>query len=496
MIQLRPYQQKLIDDTEIALSGGTRRTLIQLPTGGGKGRILPRLAKLRAQNGRRVLIVAHRAELIDQICAALDDENMAYGRVQPGHPMLRFPIQVGMVQTVSRRLHKLVPPDDIMVDEAHHMPAGQYVAMLEAWPEAALTGLTATPVRTDQSGLGDYFDLMVQGPTTAELIAEKFLADYEYYMPSPDFDAAGIGTQMGDFNPGEALRAMSKAKIVGDAVSHYRKYLAGRPAIVFCMGVKHTHDVAAEFSAAGIRAAGVDGKMDMSLRKSRLAALAAGELDVITAADVISEGVDIPAVAGAIMLRPTCSTSLFLQQVGRALRPKKDGSKAILLDHVGNARRHGLPADPRRWSLDKAEAPKIEMKTCSRCMRVFAKGTEKETASAQCARAGSEDDPCPMLITAPPANAQKEISQIVSGELEAVLNPWAWAGGIDPVLARGPEWTALIDKANTEDRLNMVARARGYKRGWVQHILRSRGADIPMSHWQRKNTSVRQGVSA
>ena len=486
MITLRDYQERLIEQVQGAFASNIRRVLIQLPTGGGKGRILPRLARLRAETGRRVLIVAHRAELIDQISAALDDEGLMYGRIQPGHPRMDFPVQVGMVQTVSRRLKTLRDFDDIMVDEAHHMPAGQYTAMLKAWPNAALTGLTATPIRTDGAGLGDYFDQMFCGPTTDELIRRGYLAGFDYYMPSRQLDLSGVGKSMGDYQRDAAMRAMTKARIVGDAVAHYRQYLNGRPAIVFCMGVKHTHEVAAMFCEAGIKAAGVDGRMEMSLRRERLAGLASGELQVVTAADVISEGVDIPAVAGAILLRPTVSTSLYLQQVGRALRLKPDGSRAIILDHVGNAQRHGIPTDPRLWSLDAEQqnGKAQNVVTCKLCHRVFHEGTARKIAGAECHRS-----PCAILKPEPKVTEEKS-PDVVKGTLEAVEDRWAWAKGIDPYVAHGPELTALIAHAGADkERLEMIARARGYKHGWVRHRLRAAGADIPMNRWEKQQAA-------
>lgn len=496
MIQLRDYQEQLISEGMHRFSNGARRVLLQLPTGGGKGRILPRLARMLHDRSLSVIAVAHRAELIDQIANALDDEDMQYGRIQPGWPMLRLSVQVGMVQTVARRLSRLRAPDFILVDEAHHMPAGQYQAMCAEWPHARLIGLTATPVRTDRSGLDEFFDELVLGPTTRDLISRGFLADYQYFMPSPDFDAAGIGTQMGDYKTRDALKAMEKAKIVGDAVGHYRQHLLGRPAIAFCMGVEHTHSVAKQFSEAGFRSAGIDGKMDMTLRRARLKALANGQLDVLTAADVVSEGVDIPHVAGAILLRPTCSLSLFLQQVGRALRVKPDGSKAVILDHVGNAKRHGLPADPRGWTLKGPSESATNLRTCKRCLRVFDKDAARDVAEAECERVGSSDDPCPIMAPAAAAGAgMRSVGEVVEGLLEAVTDPWEWAGGIDPIRASGPEWRALLAKADTEHKLKQIAVARGYRHGWVRRILLERG-EIAPNAWERQQRWNGEGATA
>ena len=468
-ITLRPYQSAMVEGFRAAYAGGRRRVLGVLPTGGGKGRLLAHVAAGTAAKGKTIVVMAHRAELVDQICANLDDEGVPYGRIQPGWPMLRYRVLVGMVQTIVRRLSKLPVPDLLLIDEAHHAPAGQYVAITTAWPQARMLGVTATPSRSDGQGLGQYFDVMVQGPSMADLIQAKHLADYEYYLPSPDFDMAGAGSAMGDFKAADALKIMAKAKIVGDAVQHYQTHLGRRPAIAFCMGVQHCEDTAAEFRAAGLRSAHVDGKMDMTLRRERLAGLANGLIDVLTAADVISEGVDIPAIAGAILLRPTQSVGLHLQQVGRALRLKPDGSRAVILDHVNNARLHGFPADPRKWTLDHSPKPDAPaLRNCETCFRAFPAGEARAIALTECRR-----EACPMQVVKPDAEMQEPPLR-TAGMLERASDPWAWAGGIDPLRAAGPEWRALIARAQTEEQLRMISRARGFKRGWTTHVLRDR----------------------
>jgi hypothetical protein len=164
--------------------------------------------------------------------------------------------------------------------------------------------------------------------------------------------------------------------ITGSVIEHYRERLDPGAAVCFCITRRHAEHVAAQFIEAGIPAAAIDGEMGRFQRADILGRLRRGELRILTSCDLISEGFDCPAVAGAILLRPTASLALHLQQVGRALRPKPDGSEAVILDHVGNAARHGLPDDPRVWSLEaakrKAEQPKI--RRCDACGAVFAQG--------------------------------------------------------------------------------------------------------------------------
>ena len=469
-VTLRQYQADLVAAARAEFARGHRRVLAVLPTGGGKGRVLAHLGASVAACGKRVTIMAHRAQLVKQICDNLDDEGVPHTRIQPGWPMLDLPVAVGMVQTIVRRLGKLPIPDLSLTDEAHHAIAPQYRRIAEAWPGAREMGVTATPVGAGGRGLDAAYDAMVVGPSTAELIDAKHLADYEYYLPSPDFSMEGVPMERGDYQPAAALRMVTASKIVGDAVAHFQKHLAKRTAITFCMGVQHAKDVAEQFREAGIRSAHIDGSMPDDEREALFAGLASGGLDNLTAADVVSEGVDIPSVSGIIMLRPTGSLGLLLQQVGRGLRLKPDGSRAVILDHVGNARRHGFPADPRKWVLTgKVTVAAPTLAECPKCYRAFAAADARQTALATCTRPGI----CPMhtaRVIAAPA-----LPIIVTpGQLERALNPWAWAGGINPLTARGLELKALIAAAPSEQELKMIARALGYHHRWVGHIMRDR----------------------
>jgi superfamily II DNA or RNA helicase len=442
--------------------------LAQLPTGGGKGRILAAATARTVANGKRITLMAHRAELVEQICRNLDDEGVPHGRIMPGWPTMRYPVRVGMVQTIARRVNGLEAPDLLLVDEAHHAPASQYVAIAKAWSAARVLGVTATPIRTDGQGLADHFDALVIGPSVADLIRDGFLAQYDYYVPKAGFSMDGARKVAGDYSQSDALAIMDKAKIVGDAIGHYRQRLGGRPAIAFCMGIEHCERVAADFVTAGIASLHVDGQMSLADRAQRLQMLADGRLMVLTAADVISEGVDIPTVAGAILLRPTMSTGLFLQQVGRALRPKPDGSRAVILDHVDNRKRHGLPADPRKWSLDGLpKLPPPAIRECDVCHRVFPREDARAIAMDECEK-DAED--CGILR---PGKGRPQAG-VIAGELEAVADAWAWTGGIDPILAHGDEYKALLSRAKTRQQLDMIARARGYKPGWAWRVMQDR----------------------
>lgn len=465
-IVLRDYQADAVERIRGALRRH-RRVLFVLPTGGGKTVVFSYISERAGLKGSRVLIVAHRREIIDQISRALSEMGVEHGLILPGHTMTDSPVQVGMIQTIARRLDRLTRPHLLVVDEAHHAVAGSWRMLTDRLPDTKILGVTATPQRMDGKGLGDAFDIIVEGPQVRDLIAGTHLSGFEYLAPPTKADLSGVATRMGDFDRAQAARIMDQAVITGDAVEHYARHLDGRPAIAFCISIEHAEHVAEMFRSRGWRAGAVDGTMPPEQRRGLITALGTGGLNVLTSCDLISEGVDVPVVAGAILLRPTKSLSMFLQQIGRCLRKKPDGSAAVILDHVGNVERHGLPDAPRVWTLagraKRDSAP--PNRTCPTCYAVFPVG-----AVIECAQ-GSD---CGIATEA--SGGRPELRQ-VGGELVRFTDPLAWTLGIDIAAARGRDFFRLLDLSEEmPDRLGQIAKARGYKRGWVRHIIAERAA--------------------
>lgn len=451
--QLRDYQQSAIAGVRRAF-GGRRRVLFVLPTGGGKTVVFSWIAHKAGLRGKRILIVAHRREIIEQISRALASMDVPHGLVIPDTEMTDDQVQVAMIQTAARRLDKLAVPDLLIVDEAHHAVAGSWQKLTDWLPDDSLIlGVTATPQRLDGKGLGDAFDVIVEGPQTADLIAAGHLSRFDYFAPPPKVDLSAVRTRMGDYAVDALATAMDRPTVTGDAVQHYAKFLAGRPAIAFCVSVDHATHVAESFRSSGWQAASVDGSMRQDDRRARIEALGSGGLNVLTSCELISEGVDVPVVAGAILLRPTQSLAMYLQQIGRCLRLKPDGGNAIILDHVGNMGRHGLPDQRRTWSLAGRQAGAAPIRTCPTCYAVFPIGARPECMlGSECGLAPAPSAPRPEL-------------KRVDGELTRVEPPPAWAQGLD--LARGPYRRLLALAGGNRDRLEAIAKARGYKRGWV-----------------------------
>lgn len=375
-MNLRPYQQQAISDLRMAYRSGAQAPLLVAPTGAGKTIILAAITQAAAARDRRILILVHRRELIRQTSAKLTYAGVVHGIIAAGFVPSDQPVQVASVQTLARRLQQQHwQPDLIVIDEAHHAIAGTWSNVISYWPDSLLLGVTATPIRQDGRGLGAMFDRLVLGPSTADLMAAGHLTRVKLYAPPQVADLTGIRTRAGDYANDQAAAAMTRPTVTGDAITHYQRIAAGQPAIAFCCNVNHATSVCDAFNAAGISAATLLG--NTTDRDALIARFAAGALKVLVTVDVVSEGFDCPGAAVAILLRPTQSEGLYLQQVGRVLRPAPGKAAAIILDHVGNVHRHGWPDDVRPWSLDdrlrtgKGGQPAPSVRTCPECFAAF-----------------------------------------------------------------------------------------------------------------------------
>jgi DNA repair protein RadD len=458
---LRQYQHEAVAAIRQAFKR-YRRVLFVLPTGGGKTIVFSYVAMQATAKGNRVLILAHRQEILDQISTALTDMGVIHGLIRPGHAVTAHPVQIGMVQTVARRLGKLAEPKFLIIDEAHHAVAGTWTRIAGAWPKAKVLGVSATPERLDGVGLGEAFDELVIGPDIRALIDAGYIAPFRYLAPSTAIDLSSVRSVGGDYSAADLENALDNECITGDVVEHYQKHLLGRTAIVFCVTTAHAEHVAARFRDNGIPAASIDGAMSADQRRDLVNKLRDGGIRVLASCEVISEGFDAPAVGGAILLRPTKSFALFRQQVGRCLRPKPDGSAAVIVDHVDNVSRHGLPDAVHEWSLhskkrtqgDRRQQAAAGCRKCQACDEVFPTG------------AGLDMCPMPEMEG---CLFQPSLPVERCGELEDVGSA-PWAHGLDIRNARGWQWFQLLQHADGDPaRLRQIQVARGYKPAWVRY---------------------------
>ena len=458
-MQLRPYQAQAIDDLRNAYRSGSRSPLLCLPTGGGKTVIFSAIAQASAAKGNNVLILVHRRELLRQASAKLRAVGLQHGTIAAGLPLTSEQVQVASVQTLVRRLSRLQwEPGLIIIDEAHHAVAGSWSRVLDHWPNAFRLGVTATACRLDGRGLGNAFDQLVIGPTVAHLTASSYLADARIYAPPVLANLGGLHTRAGDYATDEAADAMDRPTVTGDAVTHYQKHATGKAAIAFCCNTKHAASVAAQFQAAGINAATLLGTTKPEQRDQLVSDLGAGRLQVLVTVDVVSEGFDCPGASVAILLRPTKSESLYLQQVGRVLRPKPDGSKALILDHVGNVMRHGFPDDAREWSLadglrrTRATSAAPTVRTCPSCYAAF-----------------KPQPICPVCGTDCAPKHKRAMAQ-VDGELQELRRE-----SVRQRIAERTNNRREQGRARSLQSLLALAKERGYSPGWAYKVYASRG---------------------
>ena len=440
---LRPYQNQLANDIRAAFGSGANRPLAVSPTGSGKTVLFSYITSQVLKRGSRVIIVAHRREILDQISATLKRVGVPHGFIQAGKSTSNQPAMVASIQTLARRLDTIPAPDLVIIDEAHHAVSKSYVQMFAAWPTAKFIGVTATPERLDGKGLGAMFDRMVMGPSVQWLIDNGFLAQPVYYAPREVVDLSQVHTVAGDFDRSEAEEIVDTPRITGDAVTHYVRFCNRQRAVAFCISVAHAQHVADTFNSCGIPSASIDGTLDPEVRKQRVEDLTAGKILVLTSCELISEGFDLPAVNAAILLRPTQSLSMHLQQVGRALRPYPGKTNAIILDHVGNCLRHGLAEQERDWDLGGREkrlkkSSLVETKQCSKCFAIF--------AGTVCPQCGSQRE-----------IAIREIEE-VDGELQRL--------SIEDISKKREE-RREEGKCKTLDDFRALAKLRGYKLGWA-----------------------------
>ena len=475
MIQLREYQERGVDGIRDAFRNGRRSIAYIAPTGSGKTVVMSYIANGARAKGNRMMIVVHRQELVKQTSKALAEFGVEHGFITADRPQSYAPVVVSMIQTLVKRVD-VVPPDLLMIDEFHHGLAESYRQIILRFPKAKILGLTATPQRLDGRGLGAICEELVIGPTVKELIARGFLCQPIYYAPPTALDMSGVASRCGDFSRAETERRVDRPVITGSAVEHYQKICPGVPAVAFCATVKHAEHVRDQFIAAGIASATIDGKLSDDDRADRVEALTTGRIKVLTSVDVISEGFDLPKMTAAILLRPTESLSLHLQQLGRPLRPFEGKANAIIMDHVGNCMRHGLAEEAREWSLEgktgkrkNAAAIQEVLSTCPQCNAVHV------SAPA-----------CPQCGHVYPVKARNVAE--VDGTLQALT--------MQAIMAERAKVQKRVEvgRAQTRAELEAIAKTRGYSAKWVPMMLSLRAKKNFAAKTQTFIESTRHGA--
>jgi len=362
---LRPYQRELVERVRAEYRTGARSVLMQLGTGGGKTHTAAALIARSVAKGRRVVFLAHLDALLDDTSERLAAVGIAHGIVQADRPTdPGAPVQVCSLATLARR--GAAPAADLAIlDECHRAAAPSVRAVLEAYPRARLLGLTATPERGDGQPLGDVFERLVCGPTVRELTTAGHLVPAVVLSPPV---------------PGEGALAL-------DPVEAYQRHAPGTRALVFCTTVEQAEDVAARMP---VPTQTVLGDTPREIRRAVRERVTSGRLRVLVGCSAFLEGFDLPAIETVVLARALGTASSYLQAVGRGLRASRATGKRglLVLDLVGTAIAHGLPADDRVWSLEGAAVRRTgealkPLCRCRQCFAIFAAGP------ATCPRCGA-----------------------------------------------------------------------------------------------------------
>ena len=442
LIELRPYQEEYIRKVREAYINGYRAPCVVAPCGAGKSVIIGSIAKQTADKGNRVLFLVHRKELCDQIEGTFNFI---------GVPKENY--EIGMVQTIVRRLDKTIKPQLIITDENHHGLAASYRKIYDYFSDVPKLGFTATPIRLNGSGLGDINDILIEEVNAKWLIENGFLAPYKYYAPKLiDTEQLKLNS-LREFSNASINKAMEQKTIYGDVIKHYKQLADGEQAIAYCHNIESSKVTEQAFIHHGIKAKHIDAKTPKLERDEIIERFRKGEIKVLCNVDLIGEGFDVPDCSTVIMLRPTQSLSLYIQQSMRGMR-YKEGKTSIIIDHVDNVRRHGLPDMEREWSLEgkknesKAE---IQVKECVNCFAVYL----------------SKEDKCPECGHVPEVEVKESNYEVdESAELKEMTEE---DKQVIQLNFKTPQ------ECNSFKELSELGKALNYKPGWAYYQAKLRG---------------------
>jgi DNA repair protein RadD len=473
MLELRPYQRDIVEQVE-RLS----HPLIPLPTGGGKTVIAAHIIREATAQRRYVMFVVHRRELVLQASAKLLNEGVEHAILMGAESSeyLGQRCVVASIQTLYARAFRnkrieRPPADIIFFDEAHHCRARTYWETREAYSNAKIIGLSATPARGDGRGLGgDLFSDLVKVPTYAELIELGFLVPPIVYAPVVP-DLSGVKTlDTGDYSPSELEARMNSNVLVGGIIEHWHKIGENRPTIAFTSGVKHSAHLRDEFRLSGVAAEHIDAKTPLDERKRIIADFRAGRVRVLCNCMIFTEGFDEPSASCLVLARPTRLLAMYRQMAGRVLRPHPGKSDAQILDHSGAVYRHGYPDDEIEWTL---EADDLAVNQSERARRNADPHHRGLCECPACGAVRTEGEGCLHCGWKP--ETRPRVLEVQDGDLGRV--------------GRDRSVNALPDDALQLHReLRYIEAQRNYKSGWAAWQFRRRAGQFPPWAWNNYPT--------
>lgn len=438
---LRDYQLDIYMKVVDEIKHGKRGILVNLPCRSGKSYIMSEMIN-NLKNGYG-LVLAHRKELIKQHIDLLKNLSIKNYRV-------------ASVFTEANHLGEYEKPSVIFIDECHLSEATSYKKVCHYY-NTLIIGFTATPVRLNGDKLS-LFDCIVTGISAKELQNKGAISEYDYYAPDIGISSDDISVVRGDYSNHELQELFSKSIVYGDVVKYYKLLAEGRQAIAYCVSVLESQKLVEQFIKQGISAKHLDSKTPKKIRNKIMDEFKCGQFTILCNVGLISEGITIPNCDVCLLVRPTMSLALYIQQAMRCLTP--DGKKSIIIDFVGNFQRHDLPTADREWTLDgivkrheiNNEDGSYTIRQCLQCLRVF------KTAS-KCPYCGFEYEV-----------KGKELKQMQDIELKKIENQEK-----EKLKQHKKELRMEVGKARSKADLIRIARERGYNIGWVYIQMKLKG---------------------
>ena len=358
--RLRPYQQ-YIKNRVFNIWNSQYNVMVQLPTGTGKTVLFTSIIKDLSKIKRsKIVILAHRKELIEQISEHLSHYNIEHGLITSGKSRrLDLSVQVASVQTLTHEknieLLKELNPQFIIIDEAHHSLADTYTKFWKECGDCWKLGVTATPYRLNLHSFRSHFDKYIESDTIEDFIKSGYLADYDFYTDNPNsslsrtIESIKEKSSTRDYNTATLLRALNVQKHIQRLIVCYEQYVKGKKGIVYAINKEHAHNICNAYQIIGVQAVYVDSDTPKLERQKIVEQFRNNEIQVMVNVDIFSEGFDCPDVEFIQLARPTWSLGKYLQQVGRGMRPSENKQKTVILDNARMFEKFGFPSDKRSW---------------------------------------------------------------------------------------------------------------------------------------------------
>ena len=459
---LRDYQEKAIKDIRSQFSRGKKRILLVSPTGSGKTVVACEIIKLAMKKDSHCLFVANRRILVNQCSNKLRENGISHGVMMAGKTSNALSaVQVASIQTFISRKKDLdwdfIRPygDLLIIDEAHRSTSKSFLELLDEYPASLVIGLTATPIRNDGAGLGNIYDEIVESSSIKKLTEKGWLVPERFVAPTMP-DLKGVKITGGDYNPKQLDERMNTTQLTGDIVTHWIKFGKGRPTVAFASSIAHSKYIANVFRHNGVEAGHIDGEMSELEREIVLDDYERGRIEVLSNCQVLSEGFDSPRTSCIILARPTRSYPLYLQMIGRSLRPFENKKDTLVIDHSGAVYRHGFLSDIPEWVLTKKKlkpkekklklAEKTQPFTCTQCDTVY-KPTKENKSCPECGHT---------------LEKKERVILIKQGRLKEVV--------------KVPDSTAEKNQFLAE--LTFVCKQKNYNIGWASHKFKEK-----YGHW-------------